>query len=439
MGLDRAGLKLAGSAEAVMALDRAVDALLRFSPDTMKHLDEARRLDPECSMAAVLSAYIGLASTDARALGAARSDLESSEGVVASLTDRERLHRRAAGAWLAGRAHEASEILDAVLVEHPGDLVALVLGHQLDFLLGDAAGLERRPAWALGQADPQSDRTGFIHGMLAFGLEECGDYPSALVHAHRATERSPEDVWAIHAGAHVYEMEGDVVEGLAHLDRHRFAWQADNWMHNHTAWHRCLFLLAEQRFDEVLEAYDSDLRHTGPEELPMPLADAASLLWRIELAGGEVGGRWEELAAAWAGSLTVGFYPFNDVHATMALVRGGEPGAAQELLGVLATKSTDEDEAGALSVGRRVAEGLMAFGQGDDRRAVDALVSTRGQDHAIGGSLAQRDIIELTTIAAAERSDQLDLARSLVSARLARQPLSPQAIRLAGQLGVATT
>ena len=437
VGRDREGLPLAGDARAIEAFDRSVDALLRFSPTTLDHLAEARQADPSCAMAAVLSAYLALGSTDPRALDGAEADLELTTAV--GLTRREQLHRQAAGAWLEGGAHEASSILEAIAAEHPNDLVALIMGHQLDFLLGDAAGLVRRPERALGSVDPTSPRAGFVHGRLAFGLEESGSYGEALAHAQIAVTSAVDDVWAIHAGAHVCEMRGDPSGGLAHLDAHRPAWQADNWMHNHNAWHRCLFLLAEGRVDEVLDVYDHELRHGGPDELPMPLADAASLLWRLELAGEGVDGRWVGLAQAWAGPLEPGFYAFNDVHAAMALARGGSPGAIDALESGLeeALLASPGDEV--LGVGRAVAAGLVAFSRHDDEEAIALLSSTNGHDHIIGGSIAQRDLIGLTVAAAAERSGRLDLARSLASERLARQPRSPAVRRVAERLGVTGT
>ena len=54
-------------------------------------------------------------------------------------------------------------------------------------------------------------------------------------------------------------------------------------------------------------------------------------------------------------------------------------------------------------VGRRLIDGALAFASGDYARAVEAIC--RSEDSVrIGGSHAQRDIVNLTLIAAAERS-----------------------------------
>jgi hypothetical protein len=57
-------------------------------------------------------------------------------------------------------------------------------------------------------------------------------------------------------------------------------------------------------------------------------------------------------------------------------------------------------------VGRRLIHGVLAFAGGDYAGAVDAILPIRRDAVRIGGSHAQRDIINLTLIAAAERSGQ---------------------------------
>ena len=88
------------------------------------------------------------------------------------------------------------------------------------------------------------------------------------------------------------------------------------------------------------------------------------------------------------------------------------------------------------AVGLVVASGLVAFSRHDDEVVISLLGSISGRDHVIGGSVAQRDVIELTVAAAAERSGRHVLARSLASSRLARQPGSPAARRVAERLGL---
>ena len=60
---------------------------------------------------------------------------------------------------------------------------------------------------------------------------------------------------------------------------------------------------------------------------------------------------------------------------------------------------------------------------------MDLLIDVRPEAHAVGGSHAQRDVIDLTLIAAAARSGQAGLARALVTERIARKPSSAPSAR----------
>ena len=61
----------------------------------------------------------------------------------------------------------------------------------------------------------------------------------------------------------------------------------------------------------------------------------------------------------------------------------------------------------------------------------------RSTAHRFGGSHAQRDLIDLTLIAAALRGDDRPLAVALTTERLALRPRSPSAQRLAALAGSA--
>src|SRR5690606_25592598 len=113
--------------------------------------------------------------------------------------------------------HGAARSLDALLLRWPADLLALAVGHQLDFFVGDARNLRDRPGRTLPQLDPDHPHTGFARGMQAFGLEEAGHYGYAETAGLAAVETNPDDVWAIHAVVHTYEMQGRVDEGIRFL------------------------------------------------------------------------------------------------------------------------------------------------------------------------------------------------------------------------------
>jgi hypothetical protein len=68
--------------------------------------------------------------------------------------------------------------------------------------------------------------------------------------------------------------------------------------------------------------------------------------------------------------------------------------------------------------GLRLLEDFAAFAAGAPA-AADLLIDIRPEAHAVGGSHARRDVIDLTLIAAAARSGQPGLTRALVTERTA--------------------
>ena len=73
-------------------------------------------------------------------------------------------------------------------------------------------------------------------------------------------------------------------------------------------------------------------------------------------------------------------------------------------------------------MGRRLIDGVLAFAGGDYARAVESILPVRYEAIRIGGSHAQRDVVNQTLIAAAERSGQWRLARALIAERAAVRP-----------------
>jgi hypothetical protein len=74
-------------------------------------------------------------------------------------------------------------------------------------------------------------------------------------------------------------------------------------------------------------------------------------------------------------------------------------------------------------------EAFSAFAAGRPDRAIDLLIDIRPRANAVGGSHAQRDIIDLTLIAAAARAGDDSLTRALVTERVARKPAAAASAR----------
>jgi hypothetical protein len=427
MAVDGRGLEMRGSAAAVGAYDRAIDHLIRFQPEVMDVTAEAAE-DRGCVLAGVLGAYLALMSTEAGAVAGAGEALAAAPAFdgpgAASLVPRERAHLAAARRWAAGDMTGAGALLAEISVRWPRDLMALAVGHQVDFFTGDAVNLRDRIGRALGAWHDDDPQAGFLHGMYAFGLEECNLYGLSADVGQRAVELNPDDVWGIHAVVHTHEMQGQIPEGIRFLRDREAQWQAGNFLNVHNSWHYALYLLQGNDVPGALAVYDRVLHHAGSQDVALELLDATALLWRLQLEGISVGDRWPPLAQAWARMLAPGFYPFNDMHAIMAFVGFGDLGRAAEVVAALERTVAEGDPATTgwqmtSGVGLPVCRSILHFGRGQYELVLNELPPIRTRVHEFGGSHAQRDAVERTLLEAAIRASRTDLALALVSERLA--------------------
>jgi tetratricopeptide (TPR) repeat protein len=434
---DSQGLSLTGSGAAVAAYDRAIEHLIRFQTAVADAAAESAAADPGGVMGRVLGAYLALMSTEEGAVAAARAALGPADGDDSALLPRERAHLAAARRWIAGDMAGAGALLGDISVRYPRDLLALFVGHQIDFFRGDAVNLRDRIGRALtawGGQDPQS---GFLYGMYAFGLEECNQYGQSAEAGQRAVQLNPDDVWGIHAVVHTYEMQGQVPAGVRFMRERRSDWSEGNFLNVHNSWHYALYLLQAGNAVGALAVYDQFLHHAGSEDIALELLDATALLWRLWLEGTPAGDRWRPLAEAWARLLAPGFYPFNDMHAIMAFIGNGELGRAWEVVAALerVVAAGGAATGGAATtgwamtsaVGLPVCRSLAYFGAGQYEQVLGELLPIRTRIHEFGGSHAQRDAVERTLLEAAIRAGQMDLASALVSERLSVRECSTYA------------
>ncbi len=423
MGTDMQGLSLTGSTEATANYDRAMGNLVRFQAEVVESQASARAADPRCAMAGAFGAYLSLMSTEATSVADARDALASIEGDRHALTAREQSHLAAAAQWLAGDMMGAGATLAEISLRCPRDLLALAVGHQIDFFTGNAGNLRDRIGRALWAWTPDDPHFGFLQGMYAFGLEECNLYGLSEQMAQSAVETNPDDVWGIHAMVHTYEMQGRIAEGVRFMHDRHANWATGNFLNVHNSWHFALYLLEGADVPGALAVYDRVLHHDGSEDVALELLDASALLWRLHLEDEAVGDRWRSLADAWGRLLTPGYYPFNDMHAAMAFVGAGDFERARGLvmdLEAVVEKGDRETTSWFMTsrVGLPVCRSLVAFGEGAYERVLDELWPVRCRLHEFGGSHAQRDAMERTLLEAAVRVPRSDVALALINERL---------------------
>lgn len=425
MAKDLQGLTVTGTAASVAALDTAVHAYYAWKDDPVGTLTAATAADPSFTLghSAVASLYLlnGLRGDNPLVV----DELTKAEAGLNGATRRERLHLEAAKAWARGGIIAATERWEEILLDHPQDALALRFAHDTYFYLGHSQSIRDSVARVLPRWDRDNPNYGFVLGQYAFGLEEAGELGRAEEVARAALEINREDCWAVHAMAHVLEMASRQDEGIRFLNQTLSDWLKGRWLAVHNSWHLAVFLIENGRGAEVLEKYDTFIAPRLPEDSALDLVDAAALLWRLELAGIDVGDRWSAVAAQWLTHADDHVLVFNDLHIALAASRLDDHTGLNRLLASLDAYILDgqgDNREISADVGRRLVHSIVAFSRGDDARAVELLLPVRYKWIRIGGSHAQRDLLTQTLIAAAARSGNQALSRALLNERVAWRP-----------------
>ena len=410
---DLHGHALSGaSGRAAEAYELALEQLRCYVGDPLAAVQPAIAEAPGMTMAHVLVAYLMLSGTEPGALADARAAHARAAALPAD--EREAMHVAAVGRWCEGRWHEAGRILEDLSIRFPHDLLALQMGHLIDFFTGRSRMLRDRIARAESHWHDGMPGRHAVLSMLAFGLEETADYARAEKAGRRSVELEPRDAWGWHAVAHVMEMQNRRADGIAWLAPHSAHWSEGNFFAIHNWWHLALFHLGLDQVDEVMSLLDQRVLGTA-SPVVVDMIDASALLWRLQLRGVPVGDRWLPLAERWLALGSDSTYAFNDMHAMMALVGADRTGEASRLLAAQrhALARDDDNRAFLREVGLPATEAIHDFALGRFAEAAEKLRQVRPVAATFGGSHAQRDLIDLTLIAAAERAGNPTLADAL--------------------------
>lgn len=427
MTTDAQGLALSAGEETAPLLDQAIYDYLAWRGDPVGTLATATEADPGFALGHAAIASLMLLGGVPGSNGDVQARLEAAAALPANA--RERAHLAAADAFAAGAMVKATDIWEAILIDYPTDALALRFAHDSYFYLGHSFSIRDSIARVLDQWDRDDPLYGFVLGQYAFGLEEAGDLAKAEAMGRAALARNAEDAWATHAVAHVLEMTSRQAEGIAFLRETRPDWSKGIWLSVHNGWHLALYLIEAGRGHEVLADYDAHVAPKIAGDSLLDLVDASALLWRLELAGIDVGPRWQAIAAQWLTHVDDHVLAFNDLHIAMAAARAGRGDDVAALRRSLDTYQAGDDNADnraiTRDVGRSVIEGVLAHAEGDHAAAVGHLLPCRYKWIRIGGSHAQRDLLNQTLIDAAEKSGQHRLAHALWAERAGWRPTTP--------------
>lgn len=428
------------------AAEQALWRMMSFYDTPLADLDTASAADPGWALPHIMRAGFLLSLTEPGLADEAALSLQQAHACAHSATAREKAHLHAVQAVHEGRWSGACRTWDELLVDHPHDALALQWAQLWDFYRGDAQGLRLRPARALPEWDHHDTLYPHVLALWAFGLEECNLHTQAEEAGRRALEINPRVPWAVHAVAHVMEMQGRFEDGAAWLRQRQPMWAEGNGFAGHLWWHKALFRLEALDFEGVMRLVDAQL--CGDKlQITLQRVDAASILWRLHLMGHDMSAQFKALVQSWglhehpadrcaaapagAAAYTAGYYAFNDVHAVQALLGAGDVAMAESWVAHCAEQALKPSDASrnnhtmAREVGLPLMRGLCALARGNADNATALIAPVLAQSARLGGSHAQRDLIHQTLLAAAAQGEHRNLARALLNERLMAKPETP--------------
>jgi tetratricopeptide (TPR) repeat protein len=422
---DAQGHQLSGAtAEAAALYDQAVRAFHIVHGDAVGQFDAARQAAPDFAMAHLGKAWVFAVANDPGLLTQVKALVDTARPLP--LNERERAHSAALSHLVQGGRAAAVAVLDLHLMHYPLDLIAHQAAALSDGFLGRFHWIRDRSARALPFWSKDQPGYAILLAFHAFGAEEAGDYARAEDESRAVAELEPLSFWPHHTVAHVMEMTGRPEDGLGWMAAREALWSGPGHLNQvHIWWHKALFHLELGQYEEALGLCDGPIRATQ-RALALSLTNATALLWRLDTLGCDIGDRWHEQAELWQGHADGKCLVFADIHAAMAELRSGREALVERRLAWMRETAASGAEAAGLyrNVGIPIVEGLAAFHRGAYGEAVELLLPVRFDLWQVGGSYAQRDVVNWTLTEAAVRAGQRDVALSMAHERLAARPRS---------------
>jgi tetratricopeptide (TPR) repeat protein len=423
------------SEEAARAFDATVQGYLKYRLDTSQHLKAALKADPAFGMAHVLKGCFAMLAYNQAMVPAARAALAEAERLAEGATERERAHAAALAAWTEDEMDRALSIWEQILADHPRDVLAFRLHHFCAFWMGRPEQMQKAVETVLPRWDSSVPHWGSLLACRAFANEECGNYAVAEAAGREAVGIDPGDLWAVHAIAHVLEMQGRRGEGIAFIEGLRAHFEGANNILHHVLWHQAMFHLERGEFDAVLRLYDEGFRRLDSPvtqmqpDLYIDVQNAASMLFRLSRHGVDVGDRWAELADKAEGRIGDCRSAFTLPHWMMALVATGRFAAAERMLAGMREAAGANRGTGAPIVARYavpVSEAVLLHARGDHAGAVAAMRPALQGMYRMGGSHAQQDVLEQLFLDAAMKAGLTADVRTMLERVAGRHPVPPE-------------
>jgi tetratricopeptide (TPR) repeat protein len=348
--------------------------------------------DPGSCLANAYAALLYMFMENNEAPALARPYLEKAEAAAAHATAREQLTTAIARTWVEGDIARTLELSRQAAKDYPRDLALVKQAQYHYFNLGNCAGML---SLAYQVLDKNRDLP-YMHGLIAFGYEQCHLMDEAEAAARQAISMRRKEPWAHHAMAHVMLTQGRIDEGLAFMTDVSETWtDLNSFMSTHNWWHLGLFLISQGRYDDAIDLYDKHIWGVW-KEYSQDQIGAVSFLLRLELIGADVGNRWTDLGEHLKVRVNDFVQPFLSMQYLYGLARANLTQAAQMMrnLREFAPNAPAISHEAWNAVCLPACEGLLAHARGEYEQAFRKMSAAVPRLLEIGGSHAQRGLFE---------------------------------------------
>lgn len=392
------------------AYDTGMDRVLSASAGAEAAFREAIAADEGFALA-----HVGLART-LQILGRGnevKAPLERARALAAGTTARERSHIEAFGLVCTGQGAAGLEAIRGHVASWPRDAMMLAPATSVFGLIG-FSGKAGREAAQLALLEPLEAQYGddwWFRTVFAFAQIELGQFERGRANIDKALAAFGRNAHAAHIKAHLHYEQGEREAGRAFLADWARDYPRDGVLHCHVNWHLALWGLETGRSEEAWSIYGRAI-HPGAAWGPQlnVLTDAASFLFRAEMAGQPRRPElWRELSAYAAKWFPNSGVAFADVHAALSHAMAGDADALARL--------TEGAKGAAADMVAPVARAFASFTRSDWPEVVSLLTPQLATHERLGGSRAQRDLIEYTLASALLRQGRNEEARRMIATR----------------------
>ena len=368
--------------------------------------------------------WVGLARAHhAFGLGAgALAALERAEALTDGLTPREVSHINAFALLLRGQGPQAYRAIRDHVDTWPRDALVAQTCSSVFGLIG-FSGQPGREAEILAFTAglmPHYGDDWWMTSQYAFALCETGNIEKADQMIDQALAQRPRNAHGVHVRSHIWYEAGATEEGLSYLNTWLQDYENDGIMYSHLYWHAALWSLAQGDTQAMWDRVDAAVSPASGSTSPAIniLTDTASILHRATLAGVAVDAeRWKGVSAFARQAFPATGNAFIDVHAALAHAMAGDNAALEQIITRPAGPAAD--------LVPDLAAGYRAMAAEDWSSAAGSMMRAMADLARIGGSRAQRDMVEQSLLTCLVKAGRAQEARDIASLR---RPLLAESI-----------